>query len=108
MKQSIKTPQKMKTLTKKILLTKTGLINKSVANMISNCRFDSKTNKIYTGYYSGSGRFTTACSASSTIEAILKAQSYKFTKSNDAPMGGIKGENYKVSKIAFDFLKSIK
>ena len=61
---------KMKNLTKTIVLTKTGAINKAVSNMIANCRFDSATNKVYTGYYSGSGRYTTAHSASSIVEAI--------------------------------------
>jgi hypothetical protein len=96
----------MKTATKKIVTTKSGAINKSVANMINHCRF--ANGKIYTGYYLGSGRFTSAQSASSTITAILDAQGYKYSKGNDAPKGGITGEYLKVSKTAEKFILSIK
>lgn len=98
----------MKTKTKNIVLTAKGAINKSVSNMISNCRFNSKELKIYTGYYTGSGRFTSSYSAQSTVIAILKAQGYKFETGNDAPRGGVSGEFVKVSRIAFDFIQSIK
>lgn len=98
----------MKANTKKIILTAKGLVNKSVSNMVANCRFDYKELKIYTGYYSGSGRFTTSHSAQSTIVSILKAQGYKFEIGNDAPRGGASGEFVKVSKVAFTFIQSIK
>ena len=97
----------MKTSTKKILLTSKGLVNKSVSNMITNCRFNVVENKIYTGYYSGSGRFTTSHSAQEIITSILKAQGYKFEIGNDAPRGGARGEFVKVSKVAMNFIKSI-
>jgi hypothetical protein len=76
--------------------------------MLQNCNFDFYKNKIYTGYYSGSGRFTTACSAKSTITNILDAQGFKYTIGNDAPKGGIKGEFIKLSKPAFKFILNLK
>ena len=94
----------MKTQTQKIVLTKSGSVNKSVLNMIKNYRFNETENKIYTGYYSGSGRFTSTHSASHVIESILNAQGYKFEKGNDAPKGGITGEYLKVSKTAIKFI----
>jgi hypothetical protein len=96
----------MKAQTQKIVLTKSGSVNKSVSNMISNCNFS--TDKIYTGYYSGSGRFTTSHSAMGLVIQILSAQGYKFEKGNDAPKGGIKGEYLKISKTAINFIKSLK
>jgi hypothetical protein len=97
----------MTTSTKKIVLTAKGTINKSIVNMLSNCRYDFKTNKIYTGYYSGSGRFTSAHSAESTVTSILNAQGYKYTIGNDAPRGGVSGDFVKVSKTAFNFLRGL-
>jgi hypothetical protein len=94
----------MKTATKKIVLTAKGTINKSIVNMLSNCSYDHKTNKIHTGYYSGTGRFTTAHSAQQTLTSILDAQGYKYTIHNDAPRGGVSGEFVKVSKTAFNFI----
>lgn len=98
----------MKAKTKSIVLTSKGVINKSVSNIISNCRFYSKELKIYTGYYTGRGRFTSSYSAQSTVIEILKAQGYKFETGNDAPRGGVNGEFVKVSRVAFDFIQSIK
>lgn len=95
----------MKNATKKILLTKKGEINKTIKSMIENCKLDG--NKIRTGYYSGSGRFTSKHSAQSTITDLLKAQGYKYTTGNDAPRGGADGEFVKVSKIAMNFIASI-
>ena len=83
----------MKNSTKTIVLNQNGKKNQTVVNMLKNCRFDNSQTKIYTGYYSGSGRFTTAHSALKTIEAILKAQGYKFKVANDAPKNGINGEH---------------
>lgn len=98
----------MKAQTKSIVLTKSGSVNKSVVNMIRNCSFNEPQRKIYTGYYLGSGRFTSAHSAISLVSSILKAQGYKFEKGNDAPKGGINGEYLKVSKVALKFIQSIK
>lgn len=96
----------MKNQTKAIVLTKSGSVNKSVSSMIGNCAFGK--GKIYTGYYSGKGRFTSANSASPLIIKILTAQGYKFEKGNDAPRGGITGEFLKVSSTALNFIKSLK
>jgi hypothetical protein len=95
----------MKAQTKKIVLTKQGKVNKIVSNMLANCVF--YNNRIYTGYYNGSGRFTTAHSAKSTVLKILEAQGYKYITGNDAPRGGISGEYVQVSKIASDFLHGL-
>lgn len=99
----------MKTATKTIVFNKDGKRNKSVINMLMNCWFDTKSQtKVYTGYYSGSGRFTSAHSALSTVTAILKDQGYKFEVANDAARGGAKGEHVIISKTAFKFLLSVK
>lgn len=98
----------MKTATKNIIINKNGNQNQSVINMLLNCRFDSSSNKVYTGYYSGSGRFTSAHSAMPTIELLLKAQGYKYNVANDAVRGGVKGEHVVISKTAFDFLLTVK
>lgn len=97
----------MKTATKKLILTQKGEVSKSIINMLSNCIFVEQSNKIYTGYYSGTGRFTSAHSAMSTVVSILNAQGYKFTKGNDSVRGGVKGEHVKVSTVAFQFIKSL-
>jgi hypothetical protein len=96
----------MKNQTKNLIYTQKGELSKHITNALSNCKFDN--GKIYTGYYSGSGRFTSAHSAMGTVTAILDAQGYKYTTGNDAPKGGIKGEYVKVSKVAFQFLTNIK
>jgi hypothetical protein len=98
----------MKTALKNIIINKNGQRSQSVINMLLNCRFDNTSNKVYTGYYSGSGRFTSAHSALPTIELLLKAQGYKYTIANDAVRGGAKGEHIVISKIAYNFLLSIK
>lgn len=94
----------MKSATKKLILTKSGKVSRNITNQLRNCRFDSKQNKIYTGYYSGSGRNTSKHSAWTTVDAILRAQGYKSKTGNDAPRGGVTGDFIKVSKVAFDFL----
>ncbi len=96
----------MKNSTSKLITNQDGTISKSITNMLKNCRF--YNNKIYTGYHSGSGRFTTAHSALTTVTNILNAQGYKYKVSNDAPKGGIRGEHLIVSKVAFNFLETIK
>lgn len=90
----------------KLVLTKSGQISKNITNMIGNCNFDKNQRKIYTGYYSGSGKYTSAHSALSTITELLDAKSYKYSTGNDAPRGGITGEFVKVSKTAFEFIYS--
>lgn len=97
----------MNNKTKSVVLTQKGQINKQIKNMLDHCRFDSNSNMIYTGYYSGSGRFTSAQSALPTVKAILAAQGYKFEVGNNAPQGGIRGEYVKVSKVAFNFIASL-
>jgi hypothetical protein len=96
----------MKTQIAKIVTTKSGSINKSIINMLRNCHFVG--NKVYTGYYSGSGRFTSAHSAMHTVKLILDAGGYKYTNGNDAKFGGIKGEHVVCSKIAINTLLEIK
>lgn len=98
---------KLKKTTQEIILTKDGKINKSVKNMLDNCQLDFKGRKIRTGYYLGSGRYTTAHSASSLVESILKAQGYKFELSNDAPRSGVKGDYIKVGKQAMEFISKL-
>ena len=95
----------MNNQTKKLILTQKGELNKHVTNALSHCTF--LNGKIYTGYYSGSGRYTSSQSAMSTVTAILDAQGYKYTTGNDAPKGGIMGEYVKVSKVAFEFLTNL-
>ena len=97
----------MKTKVKSIALTKDGKISKHVINMLNNCDFSEK-GKVRTGYYSGRGRFTTAHSALTLITSLLVAGGYKYTVSNDAKFGGAKGEHVIISKVAKDFLLSIK
>lgn len=98
----------MKTTTKKIVLTKKGLANRQVLNAIEHCISHEKERKIYTGYYSGGGRFTTRHSAMHTITSILDAQGYKYTTGNDSERNGANGEFVKVSKVAFDFINELK
>jgi hypothetical protein len=94
----------MKKATEKIVLTKKGELNKSVINMLKNCRYDLINCKVYTGYYSGSGRFASAHSAERMLTDILKAQGYKFSIGNDAPRGGVSGDFAKLSRTAFNFV----
>lgn len=95
----------MNNQTKKLIYTQKGELNKHVKNALSHCSF--LNGKIYTGYYSGSGRYTSSHSAMGTITDILEAQGYKYTTGNDAPKGGIKGEYVKVSKVAFEFIAKL-
>ena len=97
----------MKTKVAKIVLTKEGKVSKSVINMLANCNFYA-AGKVYTGYYSGSGRFTSAHSAISLVKQMLDAAGYKYTIANDALYGGIKGEHVSLSKVAKQFLIDIK
>jgi hypothetical protein len=94
----------MKNSVKKLVLTKKGEVSKAITNMIGNCSFDEKQRKIYVGYYSGSGKYTSAHSAESTVTDLLKAGEYKYTTGNDAPKGGVIGDFVKVSKTAFEFI----
>jgi hypothetical protein len=98
----------MKNQTKKLALTKAGKLNKSVLNMLQNCTLDPLTRKIRTGYYSGSGRFTSAHSAQGVVTELLKAQGYVFKIGNDAKRGGITGQYIKVSTVAFNFIAKLR
>ena len=98
---------KMKNSVKSIVLTKSGKVSKSVQSMLANCNFYTE-GKVYTGYYSGSGRFTSAHSAIALVKQLLDAAGYKYTVANDAKFGGIKGEHVVLSKIAKNFLLDIK
>lgn len=89
-------------------MTAKGQVSKNITSMLGNCRFDSKQKKIYTGYHSGSGRFTSAHSAEKIVTDILNAETLKYTIGNDAPRGGVTGDFVKVSKTAFELLLSIK
>lgn len=93
----------MKKETQKIILTKKGEISKHVTNAIGHCRFED--GKIFTGYYSGSGRYASRHSASETIKQILSAQGYGYKFFND---GGAPLEYIKCSKIATKFILSLK
>jgi hypothetical protein len=97
----------MKAATRKIVITKKNEINNTIGNMLDNCRFDSKSRKIYYGYYLGRGKRTQAHSAESTVIPILEAQGYKYKTGNDAPRGGVLGNYVKVSKVAFDFMLAL-
>ena len=95
----------MKNATKKIVLTAKGEVSKAIKNALAHCRIYG--NKIYVGYYSGKGRFTTANSVQDKVVSILEAQGYKYEIGNDAPHGGVKGEYVKVSGTAIKFIQSL-
>jgi hypothetical protein len=95
----------MKNQTKKLIFTQKGELNKNIKNQLAHCVFANGI--IYTGYYLGSGRFTTAHSAMSTVISILNAQGYKFTTRNDSPRGGVSGECVKLSKTAYEFVLNL-
>lgn len=99
----------MKANTEKLILTKSGSVNKLWVNAIKNCRLCFTTRRIYPVRYIGGyrGHVTTADN-SYYIEALLKAEGYKFKKGNDAPRGGKSGEYYQVSLTAFNFITGIK
>lgn len=94
----------MKAKVKKSVLTSKGEVSKNITKMIGNCVFFANSKKIYTGYYSGTGKYTSAHSAMSTVIELLEAGGYKYTIGNDAPRRGAKGQYVKVSKTAFEFL----
>jgi hypothetical protein len=98
----------MKTATKKIVLTATGAKNKRVLNALENCRFSFSTRRIYTGYYLGSGRYTTRHTAAPTLISLLETQGYKFTEGNVSPQGGASGEYIEVSRVAFKFIEGLR
>lgn len=97
----------MKNTVKAIVLTKSGKVSTNVVNMLRNCNFYHE-GKVYTGYYSGSGRFTSAHSALTLVKQLLDAGGYKYTVANDAKFGGIKGEHVVLSKVAKKFLEDLK
>lgn len=100
--------EKMKTATKKLVMTKSGQINKSIINSLKSCRFYEKENKIYPVSYRGSGRYINKSDHSATVRQILEAQGYKFEIGNDAPRGGENGLFFKMSTVAFNFLQGLK
>lgn len=93
----------MKNKTRQLIYTKKGSIDKNILNAINHCTIED--NKIFTGYYSGSGRFTTRHSAAGTIIELLTAQGYKSTLIDN---GGANKEYLKVSKVASKFIQAIK
>ena len=88
------------------ITTKNGTINKAILQSLS--RTIIADGKIYTGYYTGSGRYTNRCSVMDTVKKILELQGYKYEASNDAPRGGADGEHLKVSSTAVKFIEKIK
>ena len=68
--------------------------------------FRNRDGKFYITYTSGSGRFTTNLSNSSVI-TICQKLGYKFKMLNDSPRGGKTGDYIKVSKKAFENIKSL-
>lgn len=97
----------MKAATKKLILTKSGSVNKLYSNVIKNSRLDSTTRRVYCVRYTGSGRFAKVSDNSNYVREILHAQGYKFTEGNDAPRGGQSGNYIEVSRTAFRFLISL-
>lgn len=98
----------MKPKTKKNLMTKKGELNQNIVNALKNCRFDFSTNRIYTGYYTGSGRFASKANSVHTVELIVRSQGYKYDVLNDAPRGGILGEYVQLfSKTSINFIHSL-
>ena len=87
-------------------MTKSGQVSKNITGMLRNCNFFSDK-KVYTGYYSGTGRFTSAHSAMPLVKQLLDAAGYKYTVANDAPKGGVSGEHVVLSATAKNFLKEI-
>ena len=94
----------MKAKVASIALTKTGKPNKAVQNMLMNCNFHI-SGQVGTGYYSGSGRFTSRHSAAKTVIDLLDAGGYKYEFVNE---GGAAKEHIKLSKVAKHFLLEIK
>lgn len=93
----------MKSKVAKIALTKTGKVNKSIINALAHCRFEK--GYVYTGYYSGSGRFTSRCSAMGTVVELLTAGGYKFERINGT---SATTERVKISGTAAKFLIDLK
>lgn len=99
----------MKTLEKLSRKDKTNLVTKKNGNLTTlavesikkgfNCKF-------YPNYTSGSGRFTTNLT-NDRVFIIIKLLGYKFKTGNDSPRGGKTGDYIKVSKRAFNTIKSL-
>jgi len=64
--------------------------------------------KIYPSYYTGTGRHIRLVSYSLELRLLLKVAGYKITRGNDALRSGQQGEYIKCSKVAFEFLTSLK
>ena len=85
---------------------KNGELKQDALNAIRNSRF--VNNKIYPVYYTGSGNFISKKDYTFYIVQLLKDKGYKFSQGNDAPRGGANGNFIKVSKTAFEYLKSLR
>ncbi len=99
----------MKAATKAIAMTKQGKVSKIITNALEHCRFDEGNKKIYTGYYSGRGRFTSRHTAYRVVADLLHAEGYKFTEGNDSDRNGASGEFVQVySSTAMKAIMDIK
>ena len=61
---------------------------------------------VYTGYYTGRGRFTRAVDNTISICNYLKHLSISYKRGNDSPRGGVSGNYVQVTSPAF--LKKLK
>lgn len=100
--------QDLKPAVKKVLLTKKGEVSRNVINKLSHIHFNEERRKIYTGYYSGTGRYTSRHSSQGDVTMILNAHGYKYTTGNDSERGGASGEFVKCSIKAIEFIQAIK
>ena len=86
-------------------LKKSGELTKNAKSAINNCSIENR--KIYAKRYEGSGRHIRLVDNSAYIIGLLNILGYKFSTSNDAPMGGKQGDFIKCSKIAIETLLSL-
>lgn len=101
----MKTLEKLQKADKSNLVTKKdGSLTKRTIEAIKGYR--NNGGKFYTHYTSGSGRFTTVLS-NGNILILIKLLGYKFEEGNDSPRGGQTGNYVKVSKVAFNNIKSL-
>jgi hypothetical protein len=89
------------------ILTKSGQVNKLFINALLGSRFDETQNKIYPVSYSGTGNYISKKDHTFYVTQLLENKGYKYTQGNDAPRGGQNGNYIKVSKVAFNYLKSL-
>jgi len=101
----MKTIEKLQKADKNNLVTKKdGSLTKRSIEAIKDYR--NGDGKFYTHYTSGSGKFTKNAE-NDNIYWIIKLLGYKFEKGNDSPRGGQTGNFIKVSKVAFNNIKSL-